>query len=133
MTPQQLLDAVQVVRRMVSAIPATINGERAARATALQTILNLERELARSIQRGEGLVVDDQQYHWLEVTTLPELSQGRRTFVRGPEKEKPGAVVTPAAVDAFERFGTDEYGGIVDVQAGLVAALKMMGIPVKGE
>ena len=74
--------------------------------------------------------IDDPWHEWPEITTMKELSEGRRTFVRGRPKYPP-IQVTREAVDAFERFGTDNYGGLVDTRAGLVAALKQLGIPVK--
>lgn len=74
------------------------------------------------------MIFEDQGYEWHEVTTLSEMSEGRRTFIRG---RKSGREITTAAVDAFERFGTDAYGGIVDTRAGLTAALKELGIPVR--
>lgn len=74
---------------------------------------------------------EDQGFVWVEITTLKEMSEGKRIFMRGPEVEKPGSRVTPDVVDAFERFGTDNYGGIVDTKAGLIAALKQLGLPVK--
>lgn len=74
--------------------------------------------------------IEDPWNDWIEVTTEGELAEGRRTFVKGRVKF-PAIEVTPAAVEAFERFGTDAYGGIVDTAAGLRAALAELGIPVK--
>ena len=76
--------------------------------------------------------LDDPAHDWIEVTTAGELSEGRRTFVRGRAKlQVPPLEVTPDVVDAFERYGADGYGGIVDTRAGLIAALKRLGLPVK--
>ena len=77
--------------------------------------------------------LDDPAYDWIEVTTERELlSEGRRTFVRGRAKlQVPPLEVTPDVVDAFERYGTDNYGAIVDTRAGLIAALKKLGLPVR--
>ena len=73
--------------------------------------------------------LDDPISDWIEITGPAEMSEGKRMFVRGRIKQV--FEVTPAAVEAFERFGTDNYGAIVDTRAGLIAALKQMGIPVK--
>jgi hypothetical protein len=75
-------------------------------------------------------MIQDDWNEWPEITTAQEMSEGRRTFIKGRPKYPP-IEITPAAVDAFERFGTDNYGGIVDTRAGLIAALKGLGIPVK--
>lgn len=70
-------------------------------------------------------------YEWHETTTRQELSEGRRIFIRGRKVPPPGQEITPQAIEAFERFGTDNYGSIVDTRAGLIAALKQLGLPVK--
>lgn len=42
----------------------------------------------------------------------------------------PPVTITPAAIEAFTRFGTDAYDQVVDYEAGLRAFLEALGIPV---
>lgn len=74
-------------------------------------------------------LIQDDWHEWFEVTTAPELSEGRRTFIKGRAKYPP-VTITPAAIEAFTRFGTDAYDQVVDYEAGLRAFLEALGIPV---